>query len=245
MKFYEYTLANKILETGDTHIYQFTPKNYEEAFSFFPGQYVLIKNPKYKAEEEHPFSIASSPTDPSMLEFCIKTYGDWTEEMAKAQRGDTFLISDPQGKFTWESDTLHAVFLLGGIGISPIMSMLRFIKDMKLDPQSLIMLYGNRTPESVAYRKELEALQHDLHTLKIVDIYSHLPDDHPWTGYRGFITKDILQKEVNLTLQPTFFIIGPPVFIKKMDELLDIFSIPSGKRMKEDLSTVSTTSIEE
>lgn len=244
MNYFEYSLTNKKEETEDTYIYQLKPKKKEDTFTFLPGQYVLVKNAKYKPNEEHPFSIASSPTDLTSLEFCIKTYGDWTEEMTKAEIGDTFHVSEPQGNFTWESDTLHAVFLLGGIGISPIMSMLRFMRDMKLDPDSLIMLYGNRTPESVAYRKELEELQKSLHTLKIVDIYSHIPDEFPWNGYRGFITKDILEKEVNLTLQPTFFTIGPPVFIEKMDELLDAFSIPSEKRMKEDLSTISITSIE-
>lgn len=240
MTYHDYILLDKHQEAEDTFIYRFSPVA-GSILHYKPGQYVFIKNLPIAPEEEHPFSLASSPMNPEYLEFCIKTYGDWTDALTKADLGQKISISDAQGDFTWDSTILQAVFLLGGIGISPIMSMLRFMRDMKLSPQSLIMLYGNRTPETVAYRKELNELAVSL-PLKVVDIYSHLPEDHPWKGYRGFITKDIVDKEVNFTLKPTFFVIGPPVFIGKMDELLDMFSIPSEKRKKEDLSITSPLS---
>lgn len=236
MNFYNCTVTKKWIEAEDTQIYQLKPTTDEDSFSFLPGQYVLLKNPDFeRPDEEHPFSIASSPVNHDYIEFCIKTYGDWTNALSQVSEGTTLRVSEPIGTFTWNSSLQHAVFLLGGIGISPIMSMLRFIRDMKLSPESLIMLYGNRTPETVAYRKELDELQDNL-SLKIVDIYSHLPDDHLWKGHRGFITKEVMDEEVNFTLNPTFFIIGPPIFIQKMDELLDSYNIPKEKRKKEDLS---------
>lgn len=238
MNYHSYRLLSKSQTAEDTFIYRFSPDS-TSPLLFKPGQYVFITNPQSENPlEPHPFSIASSPLQTDYLEFCIKTYGDWTKELEQSKEGQTFLLSDPQGNFTWDSSILHTVFLLGGIGISPIISMLRFMLDMKLHPKSLIMMYGNRTPDTVAYRKELEEIQNLLPMLKIVDIYSHLPDNHPWTGYKGFITQEIIEKEVNLTLKPTFFYIGPPIFIEKMDSLLDQLSVPQEKRRKEDFAAV-------
>lgn len=234
MQYSEYELAEKYLGAKDTYIYRFKPVS-GKILHYKPGQYVYLKNPLYAMDEEHPFSIASSPMNPDYLEFCIKTYGDWTETLTTLNPGGKIFISEPQGTFTWDSTILQAVFLLGGIGIAPVMSMLRFMRDMKLSPQSLIMLYGNRTPDTVAYRQELDDLAKVL-PLKVVDIYSHLTDNHTWKGYRGFITKDIMDKEVNFTLHPTFFVIGPPIFISKMDDLLGEYQVPEKKVRTEDIT---------
>jgi ferredoxin-NADP reductase len=234
MTYHNYILLDKHQEAEDTYIYRFSPAT-GKILHYKPGQYVFMKNPSFKPEEEHPFSLASSPMNPDYLEFCIKTYGDWTETLTTIEQGHIVSISEAQGAFTWDSTILQAVFLLGGIGIAPVMSMLRFMRDMKLSPQSLIMLYGNRTPETVAYRKELNELAVPL-PLKVVDIYSHLPENHPWTGYRGFIAKDIVDKEVNFTLKPTFFVIGPPIFIGKMNDLLAEYQVPKSKIRTEDIS---------
>lgn len=184
-----------------------------------------MKNPKSQTpHEEHPFSIASSPQTKDYLEFCIRAYGDWTEELMRSTIGDTLQISDPHGNFTWDNTIQNALFLAGGIGISPIMSMLRFITHTSLTPQ-ITLLYGNRTPETVMYKKEIEEIFSSHPDWHLVHIYSHLPDDHPWTGYRGFITHEILEREGGLSAKPTVFIIGPPIFIEKMQHELEQFSV--------------------
>lgn len=224
---------------GDnTKIFQLKSDN-SDLYHFQSGQYVFIKNPKFvEPEETHPFSIASSPLQED-LEFCIKRYGDWTTNIQKLNIGDSLFISEPQGNFIWNDAVTHAVFLLGGIGISPIMSMIRFIAQKKIQPRSLIILYGNRNPESVVYRKELDELKNLIPNLTIIDIYSDLNNDSSWMGYHGFITKVIVEKEVNLNLNSTFYYIGPPIFIEKMDRLLDELHISPAKRCKEDFSLVN------
>jgi len=148
--------------------------------------------------------VLSSPIRNDYLEFCIKEYGHWTKELSQIEIGATLYISNPQGSFVWDKTYTNVVFLLGGIGISPIMSMLRFLKDTKQD-QSLTLLYGNRTVETIAYKDELETLKKYFTYYNVVHIFSHLPQDHPWNGYRGFITSDILRTEVNFERKPTFF----------------------------------------
>lgn len=243
MTYSPYIIHSKTRTAIDTYLYHLKPAT-TETILFKPGQYVFLRNPQSShPDEDHPFSIASSPLQTGSLEFCIKSLGDWTKELENMSLGSLLHLSEPHGSFTWDTSILHGVFLLGGIGISPIMSMLRFMGDMKLKPESLIMLYGNRTPSTAAYVQELKDLQHVLPTLKIVDIYSHLSDTDPWEGYRGFITRDILESEINLTLKPTFFYIGPPVFIEKMDSLLHELNVPEAQRRKEDFSAVITSGI--
>lgn len=234
-----FVILEKKETAEDTHIFVVKPED-KHPLHFKAGQYVFLKNPNStQPDAPHPFSIASSPTEDS-LEFCIKTYGEWTKQLKEASVGDLLEISEAQGNFIWDSAVEDGVFLLGGIGISPIMSMLRLIRTQQTHPHSLIMLYGNRTPQTVAYREELTKLQKALPMLKIVDIFSHLPEGDLSTGYRGFITKEILEKEVNLITKPTFFYIGPPIFIQKMDDLLTALHIPETNRRKEDFSLVKT-----
>lgn len=201
---------------------------------FQPGQYVFLKNPKsVTPDEEHPFSLASSPTNKNYLEFCIKLLGDWTSELTELTSGDTIMISDPQGSFVWDNATNYAAFMLGGVGISPIMSMLRYIADTNQKPK-IIMLYGNRNHEYIAYAKELDSLKTKL-DLKVVYVFSHLPEHDPWKGYRGFITQAMVKAEVDLSKHPVFFVIGPPIFLEHMQNELRDLTIPDSNYRTENL----------
>lgn len=224
MTYHTYYLSEKYEDNPGVWVYRFQTHESSTIFPFLPGQYVFIKNPNYKPEEEHPFSIASTPTDMEHLEFCIKVCGDWTEEFAKLQVGNLVKISEPQGIFIWDPQASYPVFLLGGIGISPIMSMLRYAQETDYH-HPILVLYGNRTENSVTYLRELdEMIRTDLH-LTIIHILSHILDDHPWKGYRGFITKEIIEQEVDFQKHPTFFIIGPPVFTDLMQKILSDFDL--------------------
>lgn len=235
MKFHEYYVTNVYPDGEDTVIVQIKPKSQEGIFSFLSGQYCFIKNKNsVTSSETHPFSIASSPLNKEYLEFCIKKLGDWTTEFVDTiKKGDTIQISSPIGNFIWDDKINYAVFLLGGIGISPIMSMLRYIHAIKQKPK-ITMLYGNRTPETVVYRKALEELKQKI-PLDIIDIYSHIDNTYPWKGYRGFITEEMVKNEVKLDNNPTFFVIGPPIFIQKMNDLLNKLSIAPNQIKKEQL----------
>ena len=220
MPFEEYIITKLDKAPGDIYILQLKPKNSSQVFDFLPGQFCQMKNPGYKnPQETHLFSIASSPLSKEYLELCIKIYGFWTQNLSQKRVGETLYISGPLGKFTWSENIKNAVFLAGGIGITPFMSMLRFILDQKLNPH-ITLLYGSRTRDTIAYQKELKNINKKLPNLKVIHILSHLKPEDLWTGYRGFITKEILQKEVDVISQPVFFICGPPVFVDLMKKLL-------------------------
>lgn len=221
MNYQPYVLIEKQQHCGDTYVYRLRPYR-GEMLRFKPGHYVFFKNSKsVTPDEEHPFSIASSPANEQYLEFCIKAVGDWTSELTELTIGDTIQISDPQGSFVWDDTVTYAAFMLGGVGISPVMSMLRYLVDSGQKPD-IVMIYGNRNYDCIAYQKELEKLQEKL-SLRIVYVLSHLPQHDPWKGYRGFITQSIVKTEVDLSKKPVFFVIGPPIFLEHMQhELRDL-----------------------
>lgn len=234
MKFKQYAISKLTVEALETFILQIRPKTDREIFRFKPGQYCYIKNPIYKnSDEAHIFSIASSPNTKTYLEFCIKVYGNWTKNLSEMKKGKLLYINGPFGRFTWDSTEDHnAVFLVGGIGISPIMSVLRYINN-KRRKGNFLLIYGNRTQETIAYKQELEMLAQQIEKLRIVHIFSHLLPNDPWQGYRGFVTSDVLQKEVNFHIKPTFFVIGPQIFITKMDAILKQYDVQDDKTKHE------------
>lgn len=191
-----------------------------EGLSFKPGQYTNLYNPNYLPEEAHPFAIASSPDNEEYLEFLIRAYGDWTQTLQKAHVGDPIKVDQPIGDFFWDKNDMNSVFLVGGVAISGFMSMMRYMRDENLEPK-ITLLYGNRTEDTIMHRKEVEGLISEFaEGSKVVHILSHIKPEDTWEGYRGFMTKEIIEKEISLDSKSTFYIVGPPIFIELMEKIL-------------------------
>lgn len=217
--YFPYTVISNSHEAKETVRITLRPHS-KKNHTFIPGQYCYLQIPG--SDLAKPFSIASAPEE-QFLEFCIKTYGSFSLALSKTKPGDRILVSEPTGSFVWEKSIKNATFLIGGIGISPIISMLSHIEKTNQRP-TLTLFYGNRTPETKAYAKELIALQKTI-PLRVIDMYSHLDAVHPWPGYRGFLTKEILQKEIVSTPHALFFLVGPPIFLEKMIVALEELDI--------------------
>lgn len=193
-----------------------------------------MKNPTYtNPSESHAFSIASTPKK-QYFEFCIRSYGDWTRALHGKKEGEMLQIAGPFGNFIWKEQMNPVVFMAGGVGISPFYSILTSIMENNLSP-SVTLLYGSRTPDTILYRKELETLERKLPHLTLVHVLSDVPSTDMWKEYRGFVTEEIIKKEL-----PTqdvaslhFFISGPPIFIEKMRALLKNLGVPLEKIIDE------------
>ncbi len=224
MRFHPYTIVEKEMPMQDTVVVRVSPNN-KSGVEYKPGQYCYIVNPLFPVpDESHPFSIASSPVNQDFLEFCIKVAGDWTNDFMELPRGSALHISEAVGEFMWDSSHSYAVFLVGGIGISPLMSMIRTNIHAK-NPSTIKLLYGNRTPDTIMYGAELAAYEKKYPWLSVTHVFSHIEPAYPWGGHRGFITGDILQEEVHFDLNPVFYMVGPSVFTEKMTRLLQDFRV--------------------
>jgi len=183
--------------------------------------------------KEHPFSIASSAEHGKTLEFTIKELGDFTKTIKDRKPGEIAYLDGPYGVFTVERypQSLGFVFIAGGVGMVPIMSMLRTLAD-RGDERPLLLFYGNQDWERVTFREELEDLQKRL-TLQVVHVLTEPPTN--WEGERGYISQELLLKYLpDKRGEMEYFICGPTPMRKAAERALHNLQI-SVKRIHSEL----------
>lgn len=160
------------------------------------------------------YSIANAPSDgTNVLEFGIKTAGDFTKRAATLVPGDTLLVQGPWGVFTLKKDAPRIAYFAGGIGVTPLLCMAREACAADVDAD-ILFFYSFRKPEEAAYLDELHALTAEYPRLTLIPICTGTSVTD-WTGERGRITADTLTR-----LLPNgaddYAICGPDAF---MDDL--------------------------
>ena len=185
---------------------------------FAPGQFAWIRvNRSPSSVREHPFSFSSSadrdddgasPAGGGTVAFTIAEAGDFTSRLGDLEPGDRVHLDGPYGVFSFErNEGPRFVFLAGGIGISPIMSMLRTLAD-RGDKRPCLLLYGNPAWDDVTFREELEAMRDRL-DLTVVHVLEQPPEG--WTGETGFIDDDLLDRHLgDHPERARYFVCGPP-----------------------------------
>lgn len=130
-------------------------------FRFAPGQFQFLRlHGAAIPPEEHPFTIASSPAGSGRIALTIKESGDFTAGIGRVRLGDRATVHGPFGRF---SHTLHPgerdlVFVAGGVGITPLMSMLRSMRDQR-EPRRVLLAYASRSAADVLFPDELEGME--------------------------------------------------------------------------------------
>jgi len=115
------------------------------------------------------------------------------------------------------------VLIAGGIGITPMLSFLKTMADRE-DVRPVLLIYGDKRWESMAYREELDALTERLN-LKIVYVLEQPPED--WRGETGFITTELLARNLpQEKIKREFFVCGPPVMMDAVQQALIELGVP-------------------
>ena len=194
---------------------------------FSPGQFAWVSlRAGPFAMREHPFSIASSAADGTRLAFSIKALGDFTSALQEMRVGEIAYVDAPYGTFgiDEEPEAPGSVFVAGGVGIAPVLSMLRTLAD-RGDARPLWLFYGNRVWDRVAHREELEALQARL-SLAVVHVLQEPPAQ--WSGERGFVTEDLLRRHLPATRHRlAYFLCGPTPMTAAVERALGALSVPA------------------
>jgi predicted ferric reductase len=197
-----FTITGIVQETYDTWSLYFKGKNN----GYKPGQFLIIRLlRKGKLSEAHPFTISSSPTSPA-LSISVKSVGDFTSTIGKTTTSDFAYIDLPYGVFSFLNyDARFLVFISGGIGVTPFISMLRYLRDKKLD-RKVILIWGNKTWADTPFRDELEKIDQEMPSLSIVHVMSNQAD---WEGEKGYIDAEKIRRYINDFDSSQFFICGP------------------------------------
>ena len=199
-------------------------------FDFIPGQFhfITFQRAPHLPVEDHPWSISSSPSTLGVLCSTIKESGDFTASIDKTKVGDTALVDGPFGRFSYvlHPDEHDLVFIAGGIGITPIMSMLRHIRDTRAQ-LSVTLIYANTHEENIVFREELSAMEHDgVAGLKVILVLSNASDE--WKGERGRIDSEKLLRLVGPELgRHAFYICAPSQLMQHVVQALRKAHVPA------------------
>lgn len=187
---------------------------------FQPGQFAWITAWKTPfSDSEHPFSLSSSSEKPEEIAFTIKDLGKFTATVKTMQPGQTIYVDGAHGSFSMDRyPAAHKlVFIAGGIGITPIMSMLRSMTD-RGDTRPVRLFYNNRDWDSVTFREQLAAIQKKLN-MEIIYTLEKPPQD--WKGETGYLTEDILRKHLSpdwIEETTELFMCGPQVMMEIVEK---------------------------
>jgi predicted ferric reductase len=175
---------------------------------FHPGQFAWLKLADVPhALAEHPFSYSSSASSPERPTFTIKAYGGFTRRAPELRPGTRVLLDGPHGSFRARPHADRVVLIVGGIGITPALSLLRSAADA-CDRRPFVLIYGSLDWEQATFREELERLEQRI-DLRVVHV---LTNPHPgWQGEAGFISADLLRRRLPYDLRAADVLVcGPP-----------------------------------
>ena len=203
-----------------------------QPFSFKPGQYCLVKIPVGDKQLDHALSIASSPTRRDRLLFATrKSDSLYKQSFFALKPGDRVSLMGPMGRFIYDENSAYSVFLSGGIGITPLMSMIEYVADRHPDHR-VILLFGNRSPGEIPFRRELDGLARSHANITVIHTVSSPGDGgETWQGETGRVNQALIQRSVTNLDHALFYICGPPGMVSGLKSLLEQLSI-SHERIK-------------
>lgn len=208
------------------------PKKSKYIIQFKPGQFFHIKNPMYKPLETHPFSAITTPKTTTHIEFCIKECGDWTKSFLAQKIGDSVWLYGPMGNFTMDESISYPIFIAGGVGITPILSIAQSLQEEN-QPHPVTLIYATKSPQTIIKNKTIEDIFYKKNNWKTVFIFSQEKNKMMLNSYSGHITTKILRKELNLKKKLTFFVCGTQLFNTNIIKLLHECSIDASQIKKE------------
>jgi len=201
-------------------------KNTDESklFSFQPGQYAAISfKHRKRPTAARCFSIVSSPTEQSILQFSMRSKGRYTRALADLKEGDEVKVRGPFGGFVLEdAHGSETVMLAGGIGVTPLISMIRFATDTNLNLK-ISLIYSCSTQDDVPFAEELIDLEKHNPNLQIFFVIGDGPIDKfaNQKVIAGRINAGIIDNVIgNKYPNKTFFVCGPPPFMRGMSAIL-------------------------
>lgn len=199
-----------------------------------PGQFAFITPVSaIVPKEEHPFTISSTPSRPDALQFVIRSLGDWTSKINRLKAGETVFIDGPYGLFSHmvSSTNEPIIMIAGGIGITPMLSMLRYMADVD-DPRQILLIWSNKTKEHIVFPEEFKSLKYRLQHLHIIYVITR---DSGGENEIGRLDQARLERLLKgWGRKSNVFICGPFEMMKEMNRAVKKIGFSSARVYKEE-----------
>ena len=195
-------------------------------FTFKPGQAIdlVISGETASGAQDlrHAFSIASAPFQDELAIATRMRESPYKRTLGALPVGAALRLEGPFGSLTLHNDRLRAaVFVAGGIGITPFMSMLRQAARDRL-PQDLTLLYSNRRPEDAAFLAELLDVERLNPRFRLVATMTGMPgSSREWRGETRSIGEDLIRTVGGALPAPVYYLVGPPAMVEGVRRTLN------------------------
>lgn len=214
-----YRVTEVFPERGRAHTLVLRPQGHR-GFKFAPGQFawLTLRNSPF-AFQEHPFSLSSASTaDSGQVAFTIKALGDFTSTISDIRPGERAYLDGPYGAFSVDRHkAAGCVFVAGGVGITPVMSMLRTLAD-RGDERPLLLIYGSKDWDSITFREELDELKKRLN-LQVEHVLTDPPPG--WPGESGRVTAEVLGRLIPRDRNTRqYYVCGPDPMMDSVEAAL-------------------------
>ena len=186
-------------------------------YTFNAGQFTIVS---LDDDLVHPLSFSDTPEETGFIEFTKRmSDSSFCRKLQGLTVGDTITVKEPMGSFTLDKSEQTLVLLAGGIGITPIRSILNHLTSQQSQPDKTILIYGNINEQDIAFRDELEGLSlPGYHVVHVLTDTTGVPE-----AYQGFVSSEIIHKEVPDLETAIFMVSGPPVMVEAMKKnLIDL-----------------------
>ncbi len=196
-----------------------------EEYNFIPGQAtdVAINKDGWK-DEKRPFTFTNLPEDDS-LEFTIKTYPSHksvTNELLELKKDDELILHDVFGAIEYKGE---GVFIAGGAGVTPFISILRYLQSKK-EIGTNKLIFANKRTDDIILLAEFENL--------LGNNFINILSEEKANGYaNGFITMDFLRDNLG-GINQYFYLCGPPPMIEFVEKQLQVLNVGEKHIIKEE-----------
>ena len=217
MKTMRARLIERIKRTPTVESFRFKT---EEPFDFVAGQFLQVVFDPQRADNKELnkyLSLSSSPGLP-YIEVTKRLSGSlFSGRLNALKAGDEVSLKGPMGNCVFRDEYRHIGFLIGGIGITPVVSILEYLASSRLDTDA-VLVYSNRVEEEIAFKKELDLWKARNPRIKVFYLVSDCEPKDKTCSY-GVINKETLEAQVCDLHKRVFFIFGPPKMVDAMKQL--------------------------
>ncbi len=217
-------------ETHDVRTFRFVAQGGGKLpFTHLPGQYLNIALQVDGKRVNRSYTIASSPAQHDYCEITVKKadQGVASNHLHGALReGATFEVTAPAGRFVFDGKGASRVLLIaGGVGITPVMSMLRALTDRSW-PGEIELVFSTKTQADIVFARELADLEARHSNVHVSITLTREPDGSDWAGARGQITASWLERLAPRLRETPVFLCGPDPMMEGMKALLAGLGVP-------------------
>ena len=242
-------------ETHDVKTFRLTNPSGDIPFVHKPGQYLIVSFKIDGKEVKRCFTISSSPTQRGYVEVTVKRNPKGVGSRAlhdTIQSGDRLLISAPAGKFFFDDKGNNkgnngVVLISGGVGITPLMSILRYLTD-RVWTGRIYFVNALRTPSDLIYEAELMHIAEQFANVKMMHFYSQSPSNVPerstidrWQDRTGYISAEELASFVPNILNMPVYLCGPDAMMVAVRQSLATLGVPVTQITTEEFVSANST----